>query len=263
MRADSVLSLEGACNFRDLGGYKTQDGRQIRQGVLFRSGVLSYFKPNDMEALSQLGIKTICDLRNGDERKNEPTVFPKEAEILCWNLESSVADAIKKSGWEKPKSAHHAHEILLSSYQSIPYWLIPHLQSLFQRLATERAPLLFHCSAGKDRTGIVAAILLHFLGVPRETILEDYEFTNEAVDLEAFMHKNKHSKLGLSTAVNPIFKQDDEIKKVMLSADRAFLLAAFEKIESDNGSIDNFIKNILKVDESNKKKIRENILVAG
>jgi protein-tyrosine phosphatase len=261
MQTDRTLSLKGACNFRDLGGYKTQDGRQLRQGILFRSGVLSYFKPSDMQVLSRLGIKTICDLRSSDEREKEPTEFPKEANILSWDMENSVADAIKKSGWEAPESARHAHEILLSSYQSIPYWLVPHLQGLFQCLATERVPLLFHCSAGKDRTGIVAAIVLHFLGVPREAILEDYELTNTAVDLEAFILENSRSKLGLANEVNPIYALSDDIKKVMLSADREFLLAALAKIESDNGSIDNFVKKILKVDDTDKNKIREIVLV--
>jgi protein-tyrosine phosphatase len=258
--AERVVALAGACNLRDLGGYRTRDGRQIRKGVVFRSGVLSYFAPDDHAALLRLGVKTICDLRNGDERTKEPTNWPGDAQIMCWDLDSSVADAIRKSGWERPESAQQAREILIDSYQSIPYWLAPHLRGLFQSLARHEIPLLFHCAAGKDRTGISAAILLHTLGVPRETIIEDYELTNHAVDLDAFMARNQHARLGLSDEKKSLTTLGDDIKKVMFSADPDYLMAALEKIEREQGSIDNFVRDILNIGVSDQNRIRELLL---
>ncbi|MFA7555987.1 MAG: tyrosine-protein phosphatase [Spongiibacteraceae bacterium] len=180
--------------------------------------------------------------------------------MLSWDLDSSVADAISKSGWDKPESALHAREMLLMSYQSMPYWLIPQLQEIFKCLVRGEAPLLFHCAAGKDRTGISAAIILHVLGIPMETILEDYELTNHAVNYSDFMERNRNSHFGVSSGKTPLTMLDDDIRKVMFSADPDYLMSAINKIEYENGSIDGFVSNVINVNHSDQKKMRDHLL---
>ncbi|HEX2493318.1 MAG TPA: tyrosine-protein phosphatase, partial [Steroidobacter sp.] len=85
LSAGRVLAFEGGCNFRDVGGYRTHDGGQVRWGKVFRTGVLSYFTVNDHAALLRLGVRAICDLRRAEEREREPTRWPDaDAQALYW-----------------------------------------------------------------------------------------------------------------------------------------------------------------------------------
>ena len=78
---ENMLQLESSCNFRDIGGYLTQDGRQVKRGMLFRSGVMAYFSEQDKQRIATLGIKVICDLRRSDERIDEPTAWPNIEDV--------------------------------------------------------------------------------------------------------------------------------------------------------------------------------------
>src|SRR5580704_2752471 len=102
-KALGILNLEGGCNFRDLGGYRTRDGRMLKRGCVFRTGVLSYFTPADHERLNQLGVRAICDLRRVEEREREPTRWPDAAtQHLSW--EDGTAPPTIRS-----VAANHSH----------------------------------------------------------------------------------------------------------------------------------------------------------
>lgn len=175
--------LDGAPNFRDIGGYRTTDGRRVRRGRLFRSESLHELRDNDLEALRGLGIQTICDLRSDHEINVNPTRWPQDCAPRTLHLNVSVdvrgghhamIETLKRN-----PSAESATEAMLVSYRDYPRAFAPHLKTLFDLLLEHpEQPLLFHCTAGKDRTGFLAFLLLHALGVPREDALEDYLLTS-------------------------------------------------------------------------------------
>lgn len=257
---ERVLGLEGSCNLRDLGGYPAADGRAVKSGVLYRSGVMAYFTDADRRSIAELGIQTICDLRRSDERDNEPTAWPETAvNIRFWDDEPEFVGQGGLS-WRDVSSADQAKQIMIEFYRGMPAWLEHRLRGVFNFLMAEEVPLLFHCSGGKDRTGLTAALVLHSLGVDRDTILGDYEMTNHAVDMEQFMQRNNKAAMGLTDAEHPILKMPADVRKVMVKADPDFLLAAFSQIESDHGSVDDFLQQRFGVTPLVRDQLRQNLL---
>ena len=260
MPASRLIALEGGCNFRDLGGYETRDGRRVRQGHLYRSGVLAYFTPKDHETLSQLGIRAICDLRRNEERLHEPTKWPNETEVqfLHWDDELERTSTRKLYGGLTSADTRAA---MLELYHGMPLWLHSRLRGLFECVATGVVPMVFHCSAGKDRTGLAAALLLSVLGVQRDTILADYAVTNEAVDLEYFLRLRRKSALGLGSVKHPLLDMPEEVRGPMLRADTDYLATALAQIEREYRSVDAYLSEALGVNETLREKIRGLLLI--
>lgn len=255
MPASRLISLEGGCNFRDLGGYETTDGRRVRQGHLYRSGVLAYFTPRDHKTLSQLGIRAICDLRRDEERLHEPTKWPNatDVELLHWDDERDHTSTSKLYG---KRTSADTRAAMLELYRGMPLWLDLRLRGLFECVAAGGVPMLFHCSAGKDRTGLAAALLLSVLGVPRDTILADYAMTNEAVDLEQFLQLRRKSALGLGSLKHPLLEMPEEARGPMLRADTDYLAAALAQIESEYRSVDSYLSEALGVNETQREQLK-------
>lgn len=255
---NNLIALEGGCNFRDLGGYGTVDGRAVRRGQLYRSGVLSYLTSADNALLAGLGIGAICDLRREHERWSEPTCWPDAGvDKLAWDDERDISMV---SGLSGVRSAEQARAGMLALYQHMPTWLAPRLRGLFQYLAQRPVPMLFHCAAGKDRTGLAAALLLTVVGVSRETILADYLATNQAVDLEHFISHNRSGNLGLATSTHPIFSVPEAARRVLLRADPEFLAAAFASIEAGPGGMQGYLSDALGVDQGMQELLVERLL---
>lgn len=255
-----VVALEGGCNFRDLGGYRTVDGRVVRHGRLFRSGVMAYFTAVDCRRVAELGIRTICDLRRAGERTNEPTGWAGESvRVLCYDdlRDRSAVSALAAPGTADPEGMRAA---MLALYRGMPGWLKPRLASLFAALAAGEVPLLFHCSAGKDRTGLAAALLLELLGVPRETVLADYTFTNRAVDLERFVTEHRQAALGLADVDHPLLHVPAPARRALLKADADYLAAALAAIESEAGSVGAWLEAEVGVDAPTRERLRAMLL---
>ncbi len=254
-----LLPLEGGCNFRDMGGYATADGRRIRRNKLYRSGVMSYFSPADHERLTALGVRAICDLRRDNERTSEPTRWPVSVNIVSWN-EDEAFESRGELSWRDRRDAEGAREAMLNLYRTMPSWLETRLRGIFDLLANGEVPLVFHCAAGKDRTGFSAALILHTLGVPRETIFHDYELTNHAVDLAEFMLRHRASRMGVSDREHPLTQMDPAMRDAVLSADSTYLAAAFQQIEQDHGNLDNYLQEALGINAAAREAIRRHLL---
>ncbi len=173
--AERLLPLQGGRNFRDLGGYRSADGRQVRWGRIYRSGVMAGLTADDMAYLGKLGVKVICDLRSPQERRDEPSPFLKThaAEVVAfdYDMNSSMAQLVTA------KTRDQAVDVFAAAYVNFLDMLTPHYTAMFDRLAAGDAPLAMNCSAGKDRTGMGSALVLSALGVPRETVVADYALT--------------------------------------------------------------------------------------
>jgi len=183
--ATRVLPLEGGRNFRDLGGYSAEDGRSVRWGLLFRSGAMTQLTPSDYEYLAPLGIRVICDFRTTGEREDEPTIWQAEPAPRFMNWDGVIPyDELPLNAALRSQNATQEmiHEAMAGLYRAIPYVYSDRYRDLFLVLGSGEAPLAFHCSAGKDRAGIAAALLLTALGVPRETVIDDYALSDTVVD---------------------------------------------------------------------------------
>ena len=169
-------------NIRDLGGYEAADGRRIKKGMLYRSGGLFLLNQEELEEFKKLGVKFVLDLRTKGEVKASPD--PELPDVFM--LQHSGLD--HKSGAEIDFSPAGMARIggegedqlrkFLGYYEELP------LENdafgiLLKEMCQFRAPLLFHCASGKDRTGVAAMLVLYLLGASQETIMEDYMLSNE------------------------------------------------------------------------------------
>ena len=178
--------MEAINNFRDFGGYETQNGTNLKRGLLYRSGDLSKATDADLERIASLGIKTVCDLRSEGERKKEPDRIPVAEPFTFFNI--PMRPIVEYHG----RSLRRLFSLMFGSERRMDYeaesyqayreyatGYLPQLKALFQRISDpETLPLLIHCSAGKDRTGVVASLIQLVLGAPQETVMDDYLKTN-------------------------------------------------------------------------------------
>jgi protein-tyrosine phosphatase len=173
------IQLEGSLNLRDLGGYEVPDGRTVRTGCVFRSDELHRLTDADLEAVASLGIRVVFDLRSEHERRSRPSRLPADVELLertsAWSGGDVRTTEQQIAAGELPERDDQAFALV---YIDLLDRLAPDLGVILERAVGAPArPLLFHCAAGKDRTGLAAATLLGLLGVPEEVILDDYELT--------------------------------------------------------------------------------------
>jgi protein-tyrosine phosphatase len=239
-----VLSFEGGCNFRDIGGYRTEDGRSVRWGLVYRTGVLSYFTPNDRRPLMELRVRAICDLRRAEERDREPTRWPDvAAQALCWQ-DGERMPMIRAFAAARPNTAAGMFDAMIDLYRALPAWMGERIGGMFGCLANGQTPLVVHCAAGKDRTGVAIAVLLRALGVPRAGVIDDYLLTNEAGDFEHFIRTRYAAELGLADAHHPLLAMPEDVRQVLFSADAAFLDAALAEIDASPGGLEGYLERI-------------------
>ena len=172
--AERRLPFEGVVNFRDLGGYPTARGGRTRWGRVFRSDALHRFTALDLAVFDELGIRTVLDLRWDDERSRAPNPVPSEQIIITGRGEGAAPPAYRGR-----REAREGEQLLHESYVGMLRHSGPRFGRLLSRLArSEGLPAVIHCAGGKDRTGMSAALLLTWLGVDRETVLDDYVLTS-------------------------------------------------------------------------------------
>ena len=220
------LNLAGASNFRDLGGYPTKDGRTMRWRQIFRSNHLGDLTSDDVTIVRALGVKSAFDFRGTAER-NEALCGMPEITVHSLPVEPTVVAALRAiAAAGTTLATNHAVEVMRDSYRSYVQQNTPRFRALFAHLLEDRAPLVIHCTAGKDRTGFACALILHTLGVPDEVISEDYLLTNR------FYRRDPNSGSDLP----------DDVKQVLGSVQTSFLGAAFEVIDADYGDLETYLQ---------------------
>lgn len=250
-----VVALAGGHNFRDIGGYPTADGRTVAWGRVFRSGTMVALSDADHLHLNTLGLRVICDLRSTRERDRRPSRLPSDASFEVWFREHETSTADLVTHLHAPDAnAADTRQRIIALYPDLAYEQVPSYRELFARLAYGELPLLFHCAAGKDRTGIAAAILLDILGVSREIIREDYAFTDLFFERGCKMMLEDPAGEGLHDL-------DPQIWAPMMRADPAYLDAVFTTLEQRHGSSAGFLHDEIGLDADGIEAIRERLLV--
>ena len=178
------LRFSGAKNFRDLGGYQTEDGRATRWGLLYRSGGLHKLTDTDLKHLSALMLSRVIDFRSDYEKEREPDRLPVDEDIRFVSIPildaSTALVQVPRDELVKRLRDVDSRDYMSKTYVGFVTRFTPDFQRFFRELTSaEGLPVLFHCTAGKDRTGFAAAILLRLLGVPHETVTRDYLLTND------------------------------------------------------------------------------------
>src|SRR5437870_7713202 len=216
------LMLSGASNFRDLGGYPTADGRTVRWRQIFSSNHLGHLTDDDVSVLRELGVRSAFDFRGTEERAAALCGMP-EITVHSLPVEPTVVAALRAiAAAGTPLSTDHAVEVMRDSYRSYVQKNTPRFRALFAHLLEDRAPLVIHCTAGKDRTGFACALILHALGVRDDLITEDYLLTNR------LYRRDPSASSDLP----------ENVKQVLASVEASFLAAGFEAFSSDYGDLE-------------------------
>jgi protein-tyrosine phosphatase len=240
--ADSTkrhVVLNGASNFRDLGGYKTKSGKIVKWGKVYRSADVSKLNEADLAVLSARKITYDVDLRGHEEAQAAPDKLnPGVDYVLCPAGSDSIS--IKMSKLMMAPNVN-GDSVMIDFYSNTNY-LADRYTPFFNKLllVPDDQSLLFHCTAGKDRTGIAAALFLYSLGVPYKTIVDDYTATNYYRTAE-----NDRSVKGMVGMMHI----NEGTARSMMMAKKEYLDATFAAINKKYGSVDNFLKNQLKLDD--------------
>ncbi len=229
-----LLPLSSVYNVRDMGGYTGAEGKKVQWGKAYRSGDLNTLSDCDMEYLNDLGIRTFVDFRDDKERTHAPDRRPPcvenvhELPIQVGNLQT-IKELLEK---DPEQFLSHANRALVQDFSDV-------YRAFFAILmADESAPVLFHCSAGKDRAGFAAAMFLSALGVDRETVIADYLLSGK------YIQGKYDRELQSYPALEPLFQTR-----------REYLTAGLDTIDQDFGGIDNYLTEVLEVDLDKMRRL--------
>ena len=240
------IALSGASNFRDLGGYTGHGGRTVRWRRLFRSDHLAALTQDDIVELSRHGLGRVYDFRGEAERAPllcampgvavyslpiEPTVVQGMTDLLATGHRLTPQDTVR---------------LMQNTYRAFVHNNAAAYAEFFRLLLEEDVPMVFHCTAGKDRTGFACALILHTLGVPDDVIAEDYLMTNR------FYRRDPNSGSDLP----------DDVKQVLGAVQPAFLGAAFEAIDADYGNLETYLKDGIGLGPAERTALAERYLQA-
>jgi protein-tyrosine phosphatase len=258
---DAGPRLKGAPNFRELFVRRTADGRKIRRGRFFRSGALTHLNEQDRSALAALGIELVFDLRTHDEQERAPNHWPGGAQPEFWNSPGTEAHlAAPVFDWRSRLTDPDfdpagARAWILRAYTCMPRLFAGQLSVLFDRLGAPRSPTtLVHCSAGKDRTGFICAMVLFALGAQRAVVIEDYLLTRDRMPaaglLQAMLGREMEA---ISTKLRAALM-------VMAEVREDYLDAALHEIGREFGGVDRYLEEACGLDAERRRRLQAQML---
>ncbi|MGP0031425.1 MAG: tyrosine-protein phosphatase [Acidimicrobiales bacterium] len=242
MTMERLIALEGAVNFRDLGGYRTVGGYQTRWRTLFRADGLGELSRADLDVMAELGIRTVVDLRTSDEV--ERGRFDVEAHPVAFHHFPFIDELSDVETWNLRPG------LLREQYKEMLDDAVPQIVGALEVLSSHGArPAVFHCTAGKDRTGLLSALVLSLLGVPEETVVADYALSGEAMErLRAKLILKYPDGKDVITSIDEVF-----------SAEPANMVELFAYLRERYGSVTEYAATIGVPDEV-VSRLRETLL---
>ena len=255
--AERRLSLQGTPNFRDLGGYVTEDGRRLKWGKLFRSGKLSSLTDEDMRYVRRLGLTLVCDFRQVVEQELEPTflghgsahtfaslpITPGSRHNFMENLHRGII------------AVDNASRFMEDINRDLVASQMPQYAEMFQLLLAGDQQLLIHCASGKDRTGFGAALILDVLGVNENAIVEDYLLTNRYLPVDQEVARLSSEVTDHAGAPVP-----EHVLRPLIEVRPEYIRACFEEIRARHRSKQHFYEAVLDLDEKKLAELRDRYL---
>lgn len=257
--AHRLLNFEGIHNFRDLGGYPTADGRQVRWGLLYRGGTLAHATRQDLEGLAGLGLRALVDFRSAQEKAEEPNRLPDPLpfEVVEIPTLDNANEALVGEIFQRIESGDFdgfdPGATMISANRQFATEFTPQFRQFLQEvLAADGAPLAWHCSAGKDRTGWATAVLLRILGVPEDVVMRDY-LASAAPSIES---RSKQLRL------LRLFKGDEAADKlaVLMGVEAPWLQAGFDEVQHSWGDFDTYVRDGLGLSGADIARLRATLL---
>ncbi|WP_018989714.1 tyrosine-protein phosphatase [Aromatoleum toluclasticum] len=267
MSADTVgavgqrrIGLDGAPNFRDLGGYRNGEGRVVRHGQVYRSDALTWLTDRDLGILRELGIGLVIDVRSAHEKHTQPSRWHAGSppEVLSCDIDADLRAGTQPliSILRARPDREGARAMLRTTYAVMPAAFAGHLAGLFARLArSDCPPAVLHCTVGKDRTGFVAAMLLFALGMPREVVYEDYLHTARVARnprLEETLGDIVRSQVGR--------EPDAAMLDALFGVEAEYLDAALRRIDQEYGSVDRYLRVAGGLDDDTRAGLQARLL---
>jgi len=253
-----LLTVAGSRNLRDLGGYRAMDGRRVRRGMLLRSGHPGELTAEGARQFAALGLAAILDLRTTEERAGQPYPPGLAEGLHYWtrDYDLSRGDIVTLMRDPATRAADiHAH--MLETYRRLLGEQRAAVAAMFGLLLAGRAPLLINCTAGKDRTGVLSALLLAALGVPLETVRTDYALTELIQDPRAPLFPvDPDGPFAYLLTVDP------EVWRTMMRSAPEYIDATFGALAESYGSVETYLAAEHGVDAQALDRLR-NLLLEG
>ncbi|WP_299536121.1 tyrosine-protein phosphatase [uncultured Streptomyces sp.] len=265
MQTARAVPATTVVNLRDLGGIALEPGRHVRHGVVFRSGQLSDLDPEHDMAVAALGIRTVVDLRTADERHWAPDRLPVGARLFVADVlgnNPGVAPARLRALLADPEAAQEAlgggraEELFAETYRTMV--LSPGASAAcraFLETAADAAarPVLFHCTAGKDRTGWATAVLLMILGAGRDTVREEFLAVNPAVRTAFVPQVQRFLDAG----------GDPDIAAAVIEVRPRYLQVALDAVDERWGGLEGYVEKGLRLPEPVRERLRDGLVATG
>lgn len=260
--AERFIDLDGVQNTRDLGGMTTEDGRTIRAGQLIRSGEIDHISPIGKSTLDDMGVTNVVDLRTTAEAGKAPAEWPDGTGPDRHNFarlerETDLIDEMRNRIGDGSAEAEWMDQSFMDTFRYIPTDYPDAIRELFDVLLTqpEGTSVLYHCSGGKDRTGVTTALILAALGVPRDQIEADFLLSNVANDPDATaeaMATRINADKGTSMSSANIWPS--------LGVRPSYLDLFFDTLEAEYGGVENYLHDALGLSEDDLAKLKTRYL---
>ena len=255
--AERTLPLQQAVNFRDIGGYETVDGRFVKWGHVYRAGNLHQLTPADQQYLHQLGLKLVLDLRAPRVMRQRPDRFlpDPQRQYQAHSMRNPSRTFTWRAIWATLFQPTKLNQLMLEGYIQLAIEgntaVIRHI--LVQLAHSQNLPVLIHCAAGKDRTGIIIALLLALLGVPESTIIADYSLSNAYYN---------HFAQAISEDIRPLTRWGISIHDLypLYLAHPQNLRDTFAHIQQKYGSVSNYLSRTVGLSQKILDQLRANLL---
>lgn len=251
--SNRLIDFAHVINFRDIGGLKTADGGSVKWGKIFRSDQLSALETREFEKFNDLQIQNVYDLRTVSEIRGKEDHLPGSVTYMHVPTVKDNGDLLtqlRKKVMNGEISDEKSVALTLELYRESVRENLPVLKDLILKILHSDRPVLYHCSAGKDRTGIVTALILSVLQVDRQTIMDEYLLSNyyRSAKIEKMLGRAKLAKI-----VKP--RLNLTAIENFMKVDKQYLNATFNVIDQQYGSMDDFIRNELGIDAASRKLI--------
>ncbi|WP_257670095.1 tyrosine-protein phosphatase [Parapedobacter tibetensis] len=254
--SERKIAVAGPANLRDIGGLKTDDGRTVRWGRFYRSDKLSELTDAQFGYFNALGIRKVIDLRMVDEIEAEPDHLPAGLEPLHLSIFDDQHAAAFAGVQEKITNGQltvaDAKRLLVEANAAFATIYAPKFKQVVRETMDADGPVLYHCTAGKDRTGFTTALILSILGVDRQTIMDEYLMTNY------YTHESMTGSLDKANWGSMLKADlDPEVVIPLLIVDETYLQAAFDAIDREYGGMDEYLRNQIGITDSLKQVYRQ------